>query len=881
MPKRALIFFPHNPYPPRSGAHQRCMAMLKAFRVMGYEVILFSSNLFTDTSWTVESVEQLEKDLSIKVEIYEGDLYDYQYIAYAGMNAQHSVNFSMYIPPGLRRSFRRVFEKLQPDVVLINYSLWGGLALDKSFESAIRIIEAHDLFTQNLKMTGVLSRLSIEIPIQLNKVLDELLEEDFYSSFDIDTVAEEYWVYDQYDYTIAISPSETKLIQEHSKQTKVEYIPVTFNPNFVENIYEGDPVFVIGPNQFNLQGYCYFVKRVLPVVQQQLSKFKLQVIGSSCQHLAPVEGIELLGFVPNLSSLYATTKFAICPLIGGTGQQVKIVEAMAHGVPVIALKNTAESSPIEHGINGFIAENANEFAEYIVKLFSNSELCQQMGESARKTIAQHFSEQVLIEKLSVILNKTNVPQLIEPTFPKIVVDGVFFQFNKSGIARVWRSLLEEWSKADFAQYIVVLDRGHTAPQIPGIRYRSIQPYSYGQTAVDSEVLQSICDDERANLFISSYYTTPTTTPSVFMAYDMIPEIIGSNLDDIGWKEKHYGIFHALKYITISESTARDLVKFFPHISETQVRVAHCGIEPIFLPATALEISQFKQKFNITKPYFLLVGERTGVDGYKNAIFFFQALSQLPDRQDFMVLCVGGKPELEPDLAALAEGISTQVLFLEDEELKAAYSGAIALIYPSLYEGFGLPIAEAMACGCPVITGRHSSIPEVAGEAALYIEPEEIDNMVSALIDVCRPEVRQGLIQKGFEQAQKFSWAKMAAIVAEVLQQTSEEIRAKDVRISPIWAEFRRLHAQIQNPPAPPPPPPAPEPPPIIEQPLQLSPVQKKLQRQLDRVQVQLQQTQHRLQETESLVAAMETSKFWKLRSLWFRIKRLFGLPVEE
>ncbi|NEO62782.1 MAG: glycosyltransferase family 4 protein, partial [Moorea sp. SIO4G2] len=388
---------------------------------------------------------------------------------------------------------------------------------------------------------------------------------------------------------------------------------------------------------------------------------------------------------------------------------------------------------------------------------------------------------------------------IKKPFSQIVVDGVFFQISaKSGIAQLWKSLLEVWATNGFADHVIVLDRAGTAPRIPGIRYRPVRGYNYSKTGADAELLQKICDEKGADLFISSYYTAPLSTPSVFMAYDMIPEVIGANLNEAGWKEKHYGVLHASRYITISESTARDLIKFFPHIYPEKVTVAHCGIKKVFSPASDDDMNEFKTKFKVTNPYILLVGERTGVNGYKNAIFLFKALSQLVDKEEFGVVCVGGKHELEPELAALAEGIKTMVLPLSDEELKVAYSGAIALIVPSLYEGFGLPVTEAMACGCPVITCRHSSLPEVAGEAALYVDQSNIYELIDALYKVQNPEVRKQLIAEGFEQAKKFSWSKMADTVAEVLLQTAKTIKNNDTGLDlPLWEELRKLQAQVQ------------------------------------------------------------------------------------
>lgn len=352
---------------------------------------------------------------------------------------------------------------------------------------------------------------------------------------------------------------------------------------------------------------------------------------------------------------------------------------------------------------------------------------------------------------------------------KIVIDGVFFQLQQqSGIVRVWRSLLEEWIKEGFAPYLLLLDRAGTAPKIPGLLSRTISPYDYNNTDADRQLLQQICTEEGANLFISTYYTTPLSTPSVFITYDMIPEVMGVNLDNPMWREKHYAIRQASHYLAISHNTARDLVKFFPEISLDSVTIAHCGITREFAPASSQEIEAFYRQYQISKPYFMVVGDRVGVNGYKNTLIFFQALSQLSSKWGFEIVCTAGHPSLERELQAYTAGLKVHLLRLSDSELKAAYSGAIALVFTSKYEGFGLPVLEAMACGCPVITCPNSSIPEVAGEAALYVPENDLNGLINALLDVQKPTIRSSLIRAGLGQARKFSWSKMAKTVSSVL-----------------------------------------------------------------------------------------------------------------
>jgi len=346
------------------------------------------------------------------------------------------------------------------------------------------------------------------------------------------------------------------------------------------------------------------------------------------------------------------------------------------------------------------------------------------------------------------------------------VDGVFYQEHNTGIARVWTSLLEEWVRSGFAEHLVLLDRDGSAPRIPGVRRRTVARHSYDRLAQDREILQLACDEERASVFVSTYYSRPLATPSMMMIYDMIPEVFGVDLRAPEWQEKSDCINHAHRFVAISRNTARDLSDIYPAIDPRRITVAHCGVARLFRPASAGEVEEFKHRRGIAKPYFLLVGGRGG--GYKNVRAFFRAFAMLEDRHRFAVLWVGGTHALDEEERALSAGGELHLLRLDDAELRLAYGGAVALAFPSAYEGFGMPVAEAMACGCPVVTTSSASLPEVTGGAALTVAPTDVEALAEALKRVQRPDARAELVQRGLERARRFSWAQMAGAVADVL-----------------------------------------------------------------------------------------------------------------
>ena len=317
----------------------------------------------------------------------------------------------------------------------------------------------------------------------------------------------------------------------------------------------------------------------------------------------------------------------------------------------------------------------------------------------------------------------------------------------------------------------MLDRNGTCPKVSGIRYRTVLPLDYENLESDREMLQNICDEEQADLFISTYYTTPISTPSVFMGYDMIPEVLGWDLSLPAWQSKHHAIQHASAYMTISEHTAQDLQRLFT-ISPSQITTTLCGVASHFQPASQFEIMQFRDRFNIQKPYFILIGPSMG---YKNGELFLQGLSNLSSRRGFEVICTGSNASnFSAEARKILPDVIFHPLFLDDQELRSAYTGAIVLVYPSKYEGFGLPVLEAMKCGCPVITSPNASLPEVAGNAAIYVNGDDIDAMTSALSEIQNSSFRKTLIQVGYQQASKFTWSAMAQQMKHCLMEQINE-----------------------------------------------------------------------------------------------------------
>ena len=516
--------------------------------------------------------------------------------------------------------------------------------------------------------------------------------------------------------------------------------------------------------------------------------------------------IVLTGYAPDeeLAPLYSGAR-AFVYMSHYEGFGLPPLEAMECGTPVIT-SNTS-SLPEVVGDAGLLLDPRDQegLCQAMREVATNDELHREMSRRSPLQAARFSWERFLTQTIDAYRSaspalpreagRTDIPgdaidragfrtpkraQSSRPArrLPVTVIDGVFFQLNNTGIARVWLAILSQWAGTEFGDSVVVLDRIKTAPRIPGIRYRIVPAYDIARQEWDRAMLQQVCDDEGADLFVSTYYTTPLTTPSVFLAHDMIPEFTNYfDLAEPQWQEKHHAISRASAFIAVSRSTAVDLGRLYPELAE-RVVVAHNGIDrEFFSPAPAGEVQRFRERHGLTKPYFVFVGR---LNGYKNGRLLLDAVTRLPDPENYTLLFIGGQPELQASLQALAGDADVRVTRLSDQELRLAYCGAAALVYPSKYEGFGLPILEAMGCNCPVITCQNSSLQEVAGAAALYVSPDDPGELASALQQIQMPEVRNQLIKMGARQAGKFSWEKMAGIIQEVIcdhPNATERLRA--------------------------------------------------------------------------------------------------------
>jgi len=260
------------------------------------------------------------------------------------------------------------------------------------------------------------------------------------------------------------------------------------------------------------------------------------------------------------------------------------------------------------------------------------------------------------------------------------------------------------------------------------------------------------------IFHSSYnrVTNNPNAKQIITIHDFVHEkFYGGIRRYLHLHQKNKSINAAAKIIAVSENTKRDLLEYHPQLSSQNIAVIYNGVSEDFYP--------LKDKAIIKKPYLLFIGSRAY---YKNFSFTIDVVKQYSDFDLFIVGSALNKKETD-ELNNKLKGKWKLFSGIDNQLLNELYNNAFSVIYPSAYEGFGIPLLEAMKAGVPFIALNTSSIPEVAGDAGILVNDLDLQQFAQAIntVDV----QRQQIVDKGFLQAQKFSWEKSYAETKAVYQ----------------------------------------------------------------------------------------------------------------
>lgn len=365
---------------------------------------------------------------------------------------------------------------------------------------------------------------------------------------------------------------------------------------------------------------------------------------------------------------------------------------------------------------------------------------------------------------------------------KIAINGTYLQAQPSGLGVVNQNLITELMESDrnfdftlysypnsfksqYSEQFIALDADISPDRGFSGHIKRLLWYQTG--------LKQQLKDQQAELFFSPVYEGmffPSVT-QIVTVHDLIP----LKYPELSPKWKYY-YQYALPWllkqsqgiICVSEYTKQDIVTNYG-LDPDSIDVVYNGYaQDVFYPQSD---SAILSKYNLSQ-YFLYVGD---MRFYKNLSRCLEAFDRLP-LKNYQFVITGKKddffyPEIERQVEKLAA--KDRIIFLDYvpiSDLPRLYSMAQALVFASLYEGFGLPILEAMACGCPVITSKVTSIPEVGGDSVLYVDPYDVDSIAQGMHQVLTDrKLQTSLSNQGQERAKLFSWHKTAQSVCQVLE----------------------------------------------------------------------------------------------------------------
>ena len=353
---------------------------------------------------------------------------------------------------------------------------------------------------------------------------------------------------------------------------------------------------------------------------------------------------------------------------------------------------------------------------------------------------------------------------------KILIDGIAYSLKKTGgVRRYFDGLLANLEKLGNKNINIKLLLPKKIPTPPP---KTIFEPLLGP--INEIISRRQWKSIKGDIFHTTYYTRhpDKKIPQVVTVYDTIyekfPQYFLGQKNQFFKKQKKKAVESADAIICISQNTKKDVLKYFK-VDKNKICVIYPGVESIFKKITNKNVKQkFLQKYKLRNPYLLFVGPR---GRYKNFNNLLKAYAVWRVNSNFNLVVVGGGKftKKEKDLITKLNLINKvyNFSFVSDKDLSFFYNCAHAFVFPSLYEGFGLPLIEAMTCGTLCLASNKSSFPEIGRNSILYFDPEKPHDILKNLNQSLHKDKRLKLIEKSLKRAKDFSFKKTAKQTLEV------------------------------------------------------------------------------------------------------------------
>lgn len=377
---------------------------------------------------------------------------------------------------------------------------------------------------------------------------------------------------------------------------------------------------------------------------------------------------------------------------------------------------------------------------------------------------------------------------------RIGAEARWMGLHMTGFGRYARNLLRELKPllppGSFSAYV---DKPYEIPELfaDGGMERIVVPWRppfYKQLGIQLDIVRR---RRGFDLFHFLYNSPPLWTPCPFvltlhdLSYFYVPNMVSWVNRTTSWMQFRLKAARARRIIALTENTRRDIVRWL-RIPESRIDVVYHGVEPAFAPAPPERKASLAHRLGLDRPFLLYVGTYLP---HKNLDLLIRAFARVAGSWPGpLELVLAGKPgRNSANIQRLVRhlGLEDRIRmpgFVPEEDLPALYSLCQAFVFPSKYEGFGMPLLEAMACGAPVLSSRSSCLPEVGGDGAAYFGTEDEAGLAGLLDRILRDEdFRQDLVRRGRDRASQFSWENTARRTLSVYQRALGQIHGSGIK----------------------------------------------------------------------------------------------------
>jgi glycosyltransferase involved in cell wall biosynthesis len=628
----------------------------------------------------------------------------------------------------------------------------------------------------------------------------------------------------RYDLVATVSNHDAEWVRTHYRPRRVFTVPLPIDTQY----FQPEPTAVEQANRIvftglmnhppNADAAVYFAREVLPKVQAAVPEAQFFVVGrhptTEVQALDQLPGVCVTGNVADIRPLLASATVVVVPLRYGSGARQKILEAWSMEKCVVSTTIGAEGLEYQDGVNLVIADDAERMAATVIRTLREPGLRDRLRHAGRTVAVEEHHPWRIASDYHCEIRATLAEKRQQDVPMQVALDMRWMVPGMAGgLENLARSFMHHLIGLDrYNAYTAILParcgydfdlRGHDnirivsrdslAAYITRAR-RRISRALHARLRLDhwesAEVVnlrfaQSL-DAEIAYSFPGYIHPDLYSLRQVLMVPDIQHEFFSEFFSEQALEERRrlYGdsIQRADHICAISEFTRQTLIERLG-VAPDKITAIPLAADPIFTTCRE-QIGDMPTllKYGLSPGSYLFFPGHTW--HHKNHRAAIEALCILRDKYGLrpMLICTGGAREAQPAIQRhIAEsGLQSQVRFLgycPHDDLPAIYRGAGCLIFPSLFEGFGMPVLEAMACGCPVVCSNTTSLPEIAGDAALLVEPIDSEAFADAAYQLLsNADLRTELTERGLRQAARFAWRRHTLETIAVFYQVHRQMR---------------------------------------------------------------------------------------------------------